>query len=89
MQRVGDRELTVAARAERGLASDRLVVAIDGVDVAEGPFGPDQVAGTLLRGTFEGMSVEARCGHRWRPGVHIGYRCHVSVEGGEAAELDF
>jgi hypothetical protein len=43
----------------------------------------------ILRGEFEGIRVEASCGHRWRPGVHIGYRCVVHVGSGDPVELDF
>lgn len=87
--RLGDQELRVSARAERGATADRLCVSVEGVDVAEGPFGPAQAAGTTLLGEFEGLPVEARCRHRWRPGLHIGYRCEVSIGAGAPVELDF
>lgn len=82
-------ELQVAARAERGLTADRLFIVVNGRDVAEGPFGSDEAAGTVLRGTFDEMPVEARCGHRWRPGIHVGYRCFIQVGAGEPIQVDF
>ena len=82
-------ELQVSARAERGFGADQLVIVIDGTDVADGPFGPAEAAGTVLQGTFNEMPVTARCGHRWRPGIHIGYRCFVQVDGGDPIQLDF
>lgn len=86
---LGDTELQLSARAEHGATGDHLVVSVNGVDVAEGPFGPAQAAGTTLRGRLDDLSVEAHCGHRWRPGIHIGYRCVVSVGPGAPIELDF
>lgn len=86
---LGDSELRVSARAERGATSDQLFIVVNDVDVASGPFGAEQAAGTTLRGTFEGTPVVARCGHRWRPGLHIGYRCSVSLGDGGPVELSF
>ena len=86
---IGDLELRVSARAERGLSTDRLFIVINGSDIAEAPFGPEQAAGTVFHGTFAGLPVEARCGHRWRPGIHIGYKCTVRVSGGDPVDLAF
>jgi len=87
--RLGTSEFEVSARAERGATADQLFIVINGSDVASGPFGPEQAAGTTLRGVFHGVSVEAHCGHRWRPGVHIGYRCSLRLSGGDPFELTF
>lgn len=86
---LGASEIQVSARAERGLAVDRLFIIINGVDVAEGPFGPEQATGTVLRGDYDGLPVEAHCRHRWRPGIHIGYQCSVRVDHGSPIELAF
>ena len=86
---VGDYELHISARAERGASRDHLFIVVNGVDVADSPFGPAQASGVLLRGQFEELPVEATCGHRWKPGMHIGYRCVVHVGGGDPVELDF
>ncbi len=83
------RSLRISARAERGTTRDRLFIVVNGEDVAEGLFGPEQAAGTVLRGSYEGTPIEARCGHRWRPGVHISYRCAVYVDGDGPIRLDF
>jgi hypothetical protein len=75
--RLGTSEFEVSARAERGATADQLFIVINGTDVASGPFGPEQAAGTTLRGVFHGVSVEAHCGHRWRPGVSLeAWRSH-------------
>ena len=86
---LGSTEVRVSARAERGTLEDRLVIVVNDVDVASGPFGFDQAAGTTLRGDFDGTPVVAQCGHRWRPGLHIGYRCAVRLGEGEPVELSF
>lgn len=86
---LGDSELQVSARAERGPSADHLFIVINGVDVADGPFGATQAAGTILRGTFNEIPVEARCEHRWRPGIHIGYRCLVHIDRSPPMEVDF
>ena len=86
---LGASEVQVSARAERGALADQLFIVIEGEDVASGPFGPEEAAGTTLRGTYAGVPVEARCGHRWRPGLHIGYRCSVRLGEGEPFELAF
>ncbi len=86
---LGDSELLVSARAERGLTSDHLFIVVNGIDVADGPFGSDQAAGTVLRGVLNQTPVEARCGHRWRPGLHIGYRCSVRIGLSDPIELEF
>lgn len=86
---MGDSVLYVSARAERGLTRDRLFLVVNGEDVADSPFGSGQASGVILRGEFEGIPVEASCGHRWRPGIHIGYRCVLQADGGDSVELDF
>ena len=86
---VGDYVLHISARAERGATQDHLFIVVNGVDVADSPFGPAQASGVNLRGQFEELPVEATCGHRWRPGIHIGYRCVVHVGSGNPVELDF
>jgi hypothetical protein len=84
-----DSEVRISARAERGVSEDHLFIVINNIDVAEGPFGSAQAAGTILRGTFNEIPVEARCGHRWRPGIHIGYRCLVHIGQSDPIKLDF
>ena len=86
---IGNSEVQISARAERGVSSDHLFIVVDGADVAEGPFGASEAAGTILRGAFDEMPVVARCGHRWRPGIHIGYRCFVQVGPGDPIQVDF
>lgn len=86
---VGSSVLEISARAERGATRDELVVSVDGVDVARGPFGPPQAAGTVLQGSHHDIPVEARCRHRWRLGLQIGYRCAVTAGGEGPVELDF
>ena len=81
--------LRVSARAERGWMEDRLVVSVNGIDVAEGPFGAEQAPGTVLYGEWQGASIEALCGHRWRLGIHISYRCSVYVDGDGPVRLEF
>ncbi len=86
---LGDSEFQVSARAERGLVEDHLFIVVNGADVADGPFGTAQAAGTVLRGSVDRTPVRASCGHRWRPGIHIGYRCVVYIGYGDRIELDF
>lgn len=87
--RIGSSVLHLSARAERGATGDLLFVTVNGVDVARGPFGPAEAAGTVLRGRYRAVPIEAHCGHRWRPGLHIAYRCAVYVGGEGPVELDF
>lgn len=82
-------EFLVSARAERGSTADHLFIVVNGVDAADGPFGPAEASGTILRGHFRTDPVEAHCGHRWRPGLHIGYRCRVSIGDGNPIEVEF
>lgn len=84
---LSDSTILISARAERGLLEDQLFIVVNDVDVAEGPFGYAQAAGTRLHGTFSGIPVGASCAHRWRPGIHIGYRCLVQIGGGNPIEL--
>jgi hypothetical protein len=86
---LGESALRISARAERGATRDQLFIVVNGEDVASGPFGPPQAAGAVLRGHYEGTPIEAHCGHRWRPGIHIGYRCAVYVDGDGPIALDF
>lgn len=50
--RLGDSVLRVSARAERGATQDHLFISVNGRDVADGPFGPEQAAGVLLHGQY-------------------------------------
>jgi hypothetical protein len=86
---IGSAVLSISARAERGATRDELFITVNGVDVARGSFGPAEAAGTVLRGSYDDVPIEAHCGHRWRPGIHIGHRCSVYVNGEGPVRLDF
>jgi hypothetical protein len=79
----------VSARAERGTTQDQLYLTINEVDVATAPFDASVAPVVVFEVDHEGTILEARCGHRWRPGFHIGYRCTVRSTHGGPVELDF
>lgn len=81
--------VAVAARAERGATGDLIVLSLDGRAVASARFDAESSPELTLHAEHLGERIESHCTHRWRPGLHIAYRCRVSAASGHSVELAF